>query len=46
MTKRLTYANGVEPGEMDRIPAKSAEHDYRIADTIAAAIDSSLLREE
>ena len=45
--KLLTYGNGVEPdapAEMERIIAKSAEVDYRIVDTIAAVVDSSLFR--
>lgn len=45
--KLLTYANGVEPAdraEVGRIVATSAENDYRIVDTIAAAIDSPLFR--
>lgn len=45
--KLLTYANGVEPADtaaVGRILATSAENDYRIVDTIAAAIDSSLFR--
>jgi hypothetical protein len=51
VTKLLTYANGEEPekadfAEIDTIPAKSAQHDYRIVETIAAVIDSSLFREE
>ena len=51
ITKLLTYANGVEPGEtdfaeIDKILAKSAENDYRIVETISAVIDSPLFREE
>lgn len=49
VTKLLTYANGVEPKDFSAIEAivkKSAEHDYRIIDTIAAVIDSPLFREE
>jgi hypothetical protein len=47
--KLLTYANGEEPlesefTELDRILAKSAEHDYRTVETIAAVIDSPLFR--
>jgi hypothetical protein len=49
ITKLLTYANGEAPNdysEVDNLLAKSAEHDYRIVDTIAAVIDSPLFREE
>ena len=51
ITKLLTYANGVEPGEtdfaeIDKILAKSAKNDYRIVETISAVIDSPLFREE
>lgn len=51
ITKLLTYANGVEPGaqdfvEVDRILERSVEHEYRIADTIAAVVDSPLFRDE
>lgn len=49
ITKLLTYANGIAPddySEVERILAKSAEHEYRIVDTIAAVIDSPLFREE
>lgn len=48
IVKLLTYANGSEPNnfsEIENIVAKSAEHDYRIVDTIAAVIDSPLFRE-
>jgi hypothetical protein len=51
ITKLLTYANGVEPGaldfvEVDKILERSAEYDYRIVDTIAAVVDSSLFRDQ
>lgn len=51
ITKLLTCANGAEPGaqdfvEVDRILERSAEHDYRIVDTIAAVVDSPLFRDE
>lgn len=51
ITKLLTYANGVAPGEgdyvaVDKILAKSAANGHRIFDTIAAVIDSPLFREE
>ena len=49
VTKLLTYANGQEPDdyvEVEKIVAKSAEHDYRVVETIAAVIDSPLFREE
>ncbi len=49
ITKLLTYANGEEPddySEVEKILAVSAEHDYRIVDTVAAVIDSPLFREE
>lgn len=45
----LTYANGAEPddaAEVGRILARSAANDFRIVDTIAAAIDSPLFRGE
>ncbi|MGI9467520.1 MAG: DUF1585 domain-containing protein, partial [Rubripirellula sp.] len=48
ITKLLTYANGEEPddySEIEKIVAKSADHDYRIVATIAAVIDSPLFRE-
>jgi hypothetical protein len=48
ITKLLTYANGVEPEsywEIEKLLERSAEHDYRIVDTIAAVIDSPLFRE-
>ena len=47
--KLLTYANGSEPEEsmdLEGILSKSAEHGYRIVDTIAAVIDSPLFRNE
>ena len=51
ITKLLTYANGVAPGEgdyvaIDKILAKSAANGHRVIDTIAAVIDSPLFREE
>lgn len=49
VTKLLTFANGVEPDNysaIDAIVKKSAEHDYRIVETIAAVIDSPLFREK
>ena len=51
ITKLLTYANGAEPeksdfAEIDQILARSAQHEYRIVDTIAAVIHSPLFREE
>lgn len=47
--KLLTCANGAEPekadfAEIEAILARSAEHEYRIIDTIAAVIDSPLFR--
>lgn len=50
IAKLLTYANGVEPVEadyvgIDDILKVSAEHDYRMVETIAATIDSPLFRE-
>ncbi|MDB4473448.1 DUF1592 domain-containing protein [Opitutaceae bacterium] len=48
ITKLLTYANGVEPEsywEIEKLVDRSAEHEYRIVDTIAAVIDSPLFRE-
>ncbi|WP_197441441.1 DUF1588 domain-containing protein [Thalassoglobus neptunius] len=48
VTKLLTYANGEEPDdytEIEKIVAKSAEHDYHMIATIAAVIDSPLFRE-
>ena len=48
VSKLLTYANGVEPEnftEVEAIVKRSAEHDYKIVDTIAAVIDSPLFRE-
>ena len=47
--KLLTYANGVEPEnywELEKILAMSAQHGYRVIDTIAAVIHSPLFREE
>ena len=47
--KLLTYANGVEPEnywELEKILARSAQHGYRVIDTIAAVIHSPLFREE
>ncbi len=49
ISKLLTYANGAEPKsywEVDKILKRSAEHDYRIVETIAAVVDSPLFREE
>ena len=49
ISKLLTYANGEEPeqnSEVETILSISAEHDYRIVDTIAAVIHSPLFREE
>lgn len=48
VTKLLTYANGIEPEnftEIESIVQRSAEHDYRIIETMAAVIDSPLFRE-
>ncbi|WP_182869231.1 DUF1588 domain-containing protein [Rhodopirellula sp. JC639] len=48
VTKLLTYANGIEPEnftEIEAIVRQSADHDYRIVDTIAAVVDSPLFRE-
>ena len=48
ITHLLTYANGAEPNnylEIEKILQVSAEHDYRMLDTIAAVIDSPLFRE-
>ena len=50
VVKLLTYANGKEPdkldfAEIDAIVEQSANHNYRIVDTIAAVIDSPLFRE-
>ncbi|MDB4781973.1 DUF1588 domain-containing protein, partial [Akkermansiaceae bacterium] len=50
ITKLLTYANGQEPDpshyrEINAILTKSAQHDYKIRETIAAVIDSTLFRE-
>lgn len=49
INKLLMYANGEEPSEsefmeVDRILAKSAAHNYRTVETIAAVIDSPLFR--
>ena len=49
ITKLLTYANGNAPKDyatVDKILAKSAEHDYRIIETIAAVVDSPLFRQQ
>ena len=49
ITKLLTYANGEEPenySEIEKIVERSAAHDYRIIDTIAAVIHSPLFREQ
>lgn len=49
ITKLLTYANGTEPDDYTGIEAileKSAAHEYRIVDTIAAVVDSRLFREK
>ena len=49
VTKLLTYANGEDPEDysaVDAIVRKSAEHEFRIIETIAAVIDSPLFREE
>lgn len=50
VSKLLTYANGIEPGasdygEIEEILQVSAEHDYRMIETIAAVIDSPLFRQ-
>ena len=48
ITKLLTYANGQTPTDstaIDQILATSAEHDYRIIETIAPVMDSPLFRE-
>ena len=48
ISKLLVYANGEEPKnywEVEKILQKSAEHDYRIIETIAAVIDSPLFRD-
>ncbi|QDV85175.1 DUF1588 domain-containing protein [Planctomycetes bacterium TBK1r] len=48
VTKLLTYANGIEPEnftEIEAIVERSAEHDYKILETMAAVIDSPLFRE-
>ena len=47
--KLLTCANGAEPeksdfAEIEAILARSAKHEYRIVETIAAVIDSPLFR--
>lgn len=49
ISKLLTYANGIDPNvgdfaEIDRILATSADHSFRIVETIAAVIDSPLFR--
>ena len=49
VTKLLVYANGAEPkdyAEIERIVAKSAQHDYRIVETVAAIIHSPLFRSQ
>jgi hypothetical protein len=51
ITKLLTYANGVEPSDMDfaqidKILDVSSQHDYRVVETIAAVIHSPLFREQ
>ncbi|MDA0285288.1 MAG: DUF1585 domain-containing protein, partial [Planctomycetota bacterium] len=51
ITNLLTCANGAESDasdfvEVDRRLERSAEHDYRIVDIIAAVVDSPLFREE
>ncbi|RMG33147.1 MAG: DUF1592 domain-containing protein [Planctomycetota bacterium] len=49
IVKLLTFANGVEPRDYSRVQdivAQSAQHDYRIVETIAAVLDSPLFREE
>lgn len=49
ITKLLTYANGEQPDnytEVEKIVAKSAEHDYQIIETIAAIVDSPLFRDQ
>jgi ribosomal protein L9 len=48
VTKLLTYANGIEPEnftEIESIVQRSAKHDYRIVETIAAVVGSPLFRE-
>lgn len=48
VTKFLTYANGVEPDnftEIEAIVQQSARHNFRIIETMAAAIHSPLFRE-
>lgn len=48
VTKLLTFANGVEPDNysaIDAIVNKSAAHEYRLIETIAAVMDSPLFRE-
>lgn len=50
ITKILTYANGAEPAkthytEIEKILNQSAASDYRIADTVAAVLNSPLFRE-
>ena len=49
VTKLLVYANGVEPSDYTQVEAivrKSAQHGYRIVETIAAVVDSPLFREQ
>lgn len=51
ITKLLTCANGAESDasdfvEVDRRLERPAEHDYRIAEIIAAVVDSPLFREK
>ncbi len=49
ITKLLTYANGEEPkdfAEIEKIMQNSAQHNYRIVDTIAAVVHSPLFREQ
>ena len=49
VTKLLVYANGVEPSDYTQVQAivrKSAQHGYRIVETIAAVVDSPLFREQ
>ena len=46
--KLLLYANGAEPqdgAELQAIVSRSAQHQYRIVDTIAAVVDSPLFRD-
>lgn len=49
ISKLLVYATGEAPTnywEVEKILRRSAAHDYRIIETIAAVIDSPLFREE